>query len=39
MLKVLVLIVLFLWRFGNAGYSKNFGNIDDNYLGIGTIVG
>jgi hypothetical protein len=31
--------VLFLCRFGNDGNPKSFGSTDDNFLGVGTVVG
>jgi hypothetical protein len=38
-LKVLILVVLFICRFGTNGYQKSWGSVDDNFLGVGTVVG
>jgi hypothetical protein len=37
--QALVFVILFLWRFSSDGVPKSFGSIDDNFLGIGTVVG
>jgi hypothetical protein len=37
--QALVFVILFLWRFSSDGVPNSFGSIDDNFLGIGTVVG
>ncbi len=32
-------MVLFICRFGTNGYQKSWGSVDDNFLGVGTVVG
>jgi hypothetical protein len=37
--QVLILVVLFICRFGTNGYQRSWGSVDDNFLGVGTVVG